>query len=77
VAIKEHKDTCNLCRFFSFGERMGICKRYPVVQNKSNEDWCGEWQPLKNHVIEAITTGLTFTVHEEQPKKKPGRPKKS
>ena len=77
MAIKEHKDTCNLCRFFSFGERMGICKRYPVVQNKSNEDWCGEWQPIKNQVIEAITSGLTVTFVEEQPKKKPGRPKKS
>jgi len=74
VAIKEHKDTCNLCRFFSFGERMGICKRYPVVQNKSNDDWCGEWQPIKNQVIEAITSGLTVTFVEE-PKKR-GRPTK-
>jgi len=76
MAIKEHKDTCNLCRFFSFGDRMGICNRYPQSVNKSNADWCGEWQPFKNHVIEAITTGLTVTFTEEQPKKKPGRPKK-
>ena len=77
MAETKNNDTCNLCRFFSFGERMGVCKRFPIAQNKSHEDWCGEWQPLKNHVIEAITTGLTFTVHEELPKKKPGRPKKS
>jgi hypothetical protein len=56
---------------------MGVCKRYPISQNKANEDWCGEWQPIKNHVIEAITTGLTVTFTEEQPKKKPGRPRKS
>ena len=55
---------------------MGLCKRYPQSLNKSTEDWCGEWDYPKNHVIEAITSGLTVTFSEEQPKKKPGRPRK-
>jgi len=69
-------DSCQSCRFFSVGERMGICKRFPTSVNKSTEDWCGEWDYPKNHVIEAITSGLTVTFSEEQPKKKPGRPRK-
>ena len=77
MAVLENKDTCNTCRFFSVGERMGICKRFPTSVNKSNEDWCGEWDYPKNHVIEAITSGLTVTFSEEQPKKKPGRPRKA
>ena len=77
MAVIKNKDSCNSCLFFVVGERMGICKRFPSAVNKSNLDWCGEWQPLKNHVIEAITSGLTVTFVEEQPKKKPGRPKKS
>jgi hypothetical protein len=76
MADVKNKDSCNTCRFFSIGERMGICKRFPTAVNKSNEDWCGEWLHVKNHVIEAITSGLTVTFTEEQPKKKPGRPKK-
>ena len=69
-------DSCQSCRFFTVGERMGLCKRYPQSLNKSTEDWCGEWDYPKNHVIEAITSGLTVTFSEEQPKKKPGRPRK-
>jgi len=76
MAVIEHKDTCLSCRFFSVGERMGICKRFPTAVNKSNDDFCGEWLYPKNHVIEAIASGLTVTFSEEQPKKKPGRPKK-
>jgi hypothetical protein len=75
MAVKENKDTCNLCKFFSFGERMGVCKRYPVVQNKSNDDWCGEWQPIKNQVIDSMVSGIEFKFVE--PEKKRGRPKKS
>jgi len=77
VAIKEHKDTCNLCRFFSFGERMGICKRFPIVQNKSNDDWCGEWQLTESLALEQIVQMMTEPVLISEPKKKPGRPRKA
>lgn len=77
MAIKEHKDTCNLCRFFSFGERMGICKRFPIVQNKSNDDWCGEWQLTESLALEQIVQMMTEPVLISEPKKKPGRPRKA
>jgi len=77
MADLKNKDTCNLCRFFSFGDRMGICNRYPQSVNKSNFDWCGEWQPLKNQVIESMVTGIDIKFVEPEIKKKPGRPKKS
>jgi hypothetical protein len=56
---------------------MGICNRYPQSVNKSNFDWCGEWQPLKNQVIESMVTGIDIKFVEPEVKKKPGRPKKS
>jgi len=77
MAVVNTKETCNSCRFFSVGERMGICKRFPSAVNKSNEDWCGEWQIAESAALEAMVWSITEPVLISEPKKKPGRPKKS
>ena len=56
---------------------MGICKRFPSAVNKSNEDWCGEWQIAESASLEAMVWSITEPVLISEPKKKPGRPKKS
>ena len=77
MAIIENKDTCNTCRFFSVGERMGICKRFPSAVNKSNDDWCGEWQLTESLALKQIVQMMTEPVLISEPKKKPGRPRKA
>lgn len=35
---------CRDCRFWQKHVHMGVCKRFPLVHNKSETDWCGEFQ---------------------------------
>jgi hypothetical protein len=37
---------CGDCHFFANGQVMGSCRRYPAQQNKHQNDWCGEHQPI-------------------------------
>ena len=68
-------DNCSNCLFFVLGERMGICKRFPVAVNKSNDDWCGEWRISESLALEEIVDWLTEPVLISEPKKR-GRPAK-
>jgi hypothetical protein len=78
MAETKNKDSCNSCRFFSFGDRMGICNRYPQSINKANQDWCGEFLAFKNLVFEAMSYTINVdNIKPEEPKKQRGRPKKS
>ena len=75
MAVEKNKDSCNSCLFFVVGERMGICKRFPSAVNKSNEDWCGEWQIKESLAIEAMIEWVNGPEFESPPKKR-GRPAK-
>ncbi len=77
MAVVNNKETCNSCIFFSSGERMGICKRYPQTVNKSNEDWCGEWELIESLALDLMVQQMTEPVLLSETKKKPGRPRKS
>jgi hypothetical protein len=78
MAVVNTKDTCNSCLFFVSGERMGECKRYPISTNKSNDDWCGEYQlDEKSLSLEAMVQAMTKPVLLTELKKQRGRPKKS
>jgi hypothetical protein len=48
--MAEANSTCNQCKFFhsSFGDRLGVCRRFPVYQNRSEMEWCGEF---KTHMV--------------------------
>jgi hypothetical protein len=74
VAVQNHKETCNSCKFFSASERMGACKRYPKPINKANDDWCGEFI-YENLALEAIVSQMTEPPAICEPKKR-GRPAK-
>lgn len=80
MADVNSKEACNSCRFFSFsfGDRMGICNRYPQSFNKSNKDWCGEFILDETSLsLEAMVVAMTEPVLLSEPKKQRGRPKKS
>jgi len=36
---------CIECKWFAgtANDQYGVCKRYPIVQNKTQHDWCGEY----------------------------------
>ena len=70
------KEICALCRFFSTGSHMGVCRRYPETKNKSPNEWCGEYQEAQNKVIQAVTVALTMPTLELASKSR-GRPKKA
>ena len=75
MTVVKNSESCNGCLFFSLGERMGICKRFPTAVNKSNEDWCGEWQIKESLAIEAMIEWVNGPEFESPPKKR-GRPAK-
>jgi hypothetical protein len=77
MAVVNTKDTCNSCLFFVSGERMGLCKRYPISTNKSNDDWCGEFSALLNIPIQAMVNAIIEPLIAEKQQKQRGRPKKS
>ena len=79
MADVNSKEACNSCRFFSFsfGDRMGVCNRYPQSFNKSNKDWCGEWSISESEALNEMTRLMTQPVVLSEPKKQRGRPKKS
>ena len=41
------EQNCSSCRYFhvGFGDRIGVCRRYPSFQNRSMNEWCGEYSP--------------------------------
>jgi hypothetical protein len=66
---------CSSCRFFNdIGGPIGLCRRFPLFQNKSKNDWCGEFAT----VVKEQQTEITMQVEGESEVKvrKPGRPKK-
>jgi len=58
---------------------MGICRHSPQQQNKHQNDWCGQHEPVEMEIVKLpvydIMTDETKEVSVPV-KKKPGRPKK-
>ena len=74
MAVNNSNNLCINCRYFSSGERLGLCKRFPETVNKSKDDFCGEFssQPInQNNPFTQVDT-----VFIEVGKKKAGRPRK-
>jgi hypothetical protein len=62
---------CGECKFFRSAQLMGSCRRYPVPQNKHENDWCGEWTEMQLEIV-ALPV---YDVMTDTPKKR-GRPAK-
>lgn len=47
---------CIECKWFvgTANDQYGVCKRYPVVQNKTQHDWCGEYVSKVCEISEAV-----------------------
>ena len=55
---------CNGCIFFHvvFGDRLGVCRRYPTFTNRSEAEWCGEFRGkmIALPVVEMRKETVTF-----------------
>jgi hypothetical protein len=36
-------EKCEFCKYFRDAQIMGSCRRYPTLQSKHANDWCGEF----------------------------------
>ena len=57
---------CGACRFWQDHNIIGLCRRYPIHQNKHSHDWCGEWVSSEEPAIVA----LPVVEMTEQPQKR-------
>ena len=65
--------SCSTCRFWIYGQVMGVCRRYPEVHNKHERDWCGEHQATMVKMVPVVN----IKMRDEEPVKKPGRKPKN
>lgn len=47
---------CIECKWYAgqTNDNYGVCKRYPQIANKSQNDWCGEFLNKIDQISEAI-----------------------
>jgi hypothetical protein len=52
---------CKQCRYYTIGELMGQCNRFPRPVNKSPSHWCGEFV-LKEVTLEVVPDNVPVVV---------------
>jgi len=67
-------EKCEFCKYFRDSQIMGSCRRYPTLQNKHANDWCGEFQIVVAIIHEDV---LPVPVAGLFSPKKRGRPAKN
>ena len=58
MAVLNSKEICKSCKFFSIGDVLGTCHRYPQSLNKHENDWCGEYTEDQSRIT------IEFVKHE-------------
>ena len=64
------ESNCRTCRFFTSQQTMGLCKRYPMHNNKHENDWCGEHLAKLIEVIPLQVYDITTDQTTEVKKRK-------
>ena len=68
-------ESCKICKYFlDSGHNVGTCRRYPIFQNRSPNEVCGEF--FINVVAVESSPILEVGAFSEPPKKR-GRPAKA
>jgi hypothetical protein len=74
---------CKDCKYYQHDGHYGTCKRFPKVETKSNNDWCGEFKQLSIQLpvyteddLKASIPAITSEEVGEMMKPKRGRPSK-
>ena len=77
---------CIDCKWFAgtHNDTYGVCKRYPHIENKSQQDWCGEFAskvvvvtPAQEEPVRPITIqfeeSTEYDINTDEVKPKRGR----
>lgn len=77
---------CIECKWFvcASNDQYGLCKRYPIAQNKTQQDWCGEFNskivvitPAQEEPIQRLEIKFEepteYDIHTDEVKPKRGR----
>jgi hypothetical protein len=68
VAVLNSKEICKSCKFFSIGDVLGSCHRYPQTYNKHENDFCGEF--VSNITIEFVKHEIKLNIEPKVKGKK-------
>lgn len=81
---------CIECKWFAgqHNDAYGVCKRFPQIENKSQQDWCGEYSnkvvvvtPAQEEPVQPITISFVeeteYDINTDQIKPKRGRKPKA
>ena len=70
-------DNCSACKFFmDIGGPIGTCRRFPTFQNRSSQEWCGEFVAKTPQYVELPVHEMREYVEPEVVQKRRGRPPK-
>jgi len=76
VAVLNSKEICKSCKFFSFGDVLGSCHRYPQTYNKHENDWCCEYLEDQSRItIEFVKHEIKLDMKSHQESKLKGKKK--
>jgi hypothetical protein len=69
---------CIDCKWYAgtHNDTYGVCKRYPQIANKSQQDWCGEFAS-KIVVITPVQEETEYDINTDEVKPKRGRKPKA
>jgi hypothetical protein len=75
-------ENCRECRnYFDNNSILGLCRRFPTYQNRSPQEWCGEFSSKAVAEVTPEPSGdflpLAYTEVNKLKPKRMGRPKKS
>lgn len=68
---------CIECKWFvgQTNDSYGVCKRYPTIQNKNQQDWCGEYAskvvvvtPVQEEPVQKLTIKFEEPTEYEAPR---------
>jgi len=65
----EHSN-CGGCKFFRNQQIMGICRLYPLHQNKHQNDWCGQFEVAETKMVKLSVYDIMTDQTTEAPQKR-------
>jgi hypothetical protein len=45
---------CSGCKYFQDQAIMGVCRLYPMTQNKHRNDWCGQFAAIEDRKVAEV-----------------------
>jgi hypothetical protein len=66
---------CIDCKWFAgtHNDTYGVCKRYPHIENKSQQDWCGEFASKAIVITPVQEEQVEYDINTDEVKPKRGR----